>query len=131
MKFLAKVFQFLGRALDILRRTLHLILLLIIFGLVIAVLAPQVPTVPSRAALVIKPEGDLVEQLSGSPFERALAEAYGQGTPETLVSDLIDAIEAAKTDQRIEALVLDLGWMSGSSRKLPPPSATSSARASR
>ncbi len=113
MKFLAKVLQFLGRALDILRRTLHLILLLIIFGLVIAVLAPQVPTVPSRAALVIKPEGDLVEQLSGSPFERALAEAYGQGTPETLVSDLIDAIEAAKTDQRIEALVLDLGWMSG------------------
>lgn len=113
MKLIAKVFLAIGRGLDILRRTLHLILLLIVFGLVVVALAPQVPAVPTRAALVIKPEGDLVEQLSGSPLERAVAEAYGQGTPETLVSDLVDAIVAARSDDRIKALVLDLGWMTG------------------
>lgn len=113
MKAIAAVFRFLGRALDVLRRALHLILLLVIFGLIIVAVAPRVPTVPSRAALVIKPEGDLVEQLSGSPVERAVAEAYGQGTAETLVRDLVDAITAAKTDARIRALVLDLSWMTG------------------
>mgnify|MGYP003579414677 CR=1 FL=1 len=63
MKAIAAVFRFLGRALELLRRTLHLILLLVILGLIVAALAPRVPTVPARAALVIKPEGDLVEQL--------------------------------------------------------------------
>ncbi|MET0984365.1 MAG: signal peptide peptidase SppA [Steroidobacteraceae bacterium] len=113
MKAIATVFRFLGRALDLLRRTLHLLLLLVIFGLIVAALAPRVPAVPTKAALVIKPEGDLVEQLSGNPVERAVAEAYGQGTPETLVRDLVDAINAAKTDGRIRALVLDLSWMTG------------------
>jgi protease-4 len=113
MKSIATAFKYFGRALDVVRRTLHLILLLVIFALIVAALAPRVPTVPSRAALVIKPEGDLVEQLSGSPFERAVAEAYGQGRAETLVRDLVDAIAAAKTDKRIGALVLDLSWMGG------------------
>jgi protease IV len=113
MKFLLASFRFIGRALDALRRTLHLVLLLVIFGLIIVALSPRVPVVPHQAALVIKPEGALVEQLSGDPFERAIAEAYGQGTPETLVHDLVDAIEAGKTDKRIRALVLDLGWMTG------------------
>jgi protease IV len=113
MKFTRAVFRFIGRALEALRRTLHLILLLVIFGLIAVALSPRIPVVPDRAALVIKPEGDLVEQLSGSPFERAVSEAYGQGTPETLVRDLVDAITTAKTDKRIRALVLDLGWMTG------------------
>jgi protease-4 len=113
MKRIANFFRILGRSLDLLRRALHLILLLVIFAVLFAAIVPRVPTIPAQAALVIKPIGDLVEQLSGSPFERALAEAYGQGTPETLVSDLVEAITTAKDDARIRALVLDLGLMTG------------------
>ncbi|HJY36269.1 MAG TPA: signal peptide peptidase SppA [Steroidobacteraceae bacterium] len=113
MKAIAAFFSFVWRALDALRKVLHLIVLLAIFLLIGAALSPSVPIVPHKAALVIAPQGALVEQLAGDPFDRAIAELYGQQRAETLVRDLTEAIEAAKTDKRIEALVLDLGHMSG------------------
>lgn len=113
MKTVAAIFSFLWRSLDALRKVLHLIVLLVVFGVIVAVLSPRIPIVPRSAALVIAPQGALVEQLSGDPFERALSEAYGQGHAETLVRDVVEAIEAGKKDDRIKALVLDLGAMSG------------------
>jgi len=101
-------FSGLWRGLDGLRRALHLILLLVIFGLVFGLLRGSVPLVPSRAALVIAPEGPLVEQLSGNPRARALDEALGNERPEALLWDLTDAIRAAATDKRILVLALDL-----------------------
>src|SRR5687768_2489588 len=76
-------------------------------------MSPRIPMVPQSAALVVAPQGALVEQLTGDPFERAVAEAAGQGSPETLVRDVVDAIEAAKKDDRIKLMVLDLGNMAG------------------
>ena len=113
MNTVATIFSFLWRSLDALRKVLHLIVLLVVFAVVIMVLSPRIPLVPRTAALVVAPQGALVEQLSGDPFERALSEAYGQGRAETLVRDLVDAIEAGKKDDRIKALVLDLSSMSG------------------
>ncbi len=113
MKTIVKFFRFLWRSLDVLRRGLHLIVLLLVFGVLIVLVSPRVPVVPEKAALVVAPQGALVEQLSGQPFERAVAEAYGRGTAETLVRDLVDSIEAAQKDRRIQVLVLDLGSMAG------------------
>lgn len=113
MKAITGFFLFIWRALDGLRKVLHLIVLLALFVLIGAALSPNIPIVPHKAALVLAPQGALVEQLAGDPFERAVAEVYGQERPETLVRDLIDAIEAAKDDKRIEVLVLDLGSMAG------------------
>lgn len=113
MKNIAAFFSFVWRALDGLRKVLHLIVLLVMFGLLAAALSPSIPIVPHKAALVIAPQGVLVEQLAGDPFDRAVAELYGQNQAETLVRDLVDAIEAAKKDKRIEVLVLDLGRMAG------------------
>jgi protease-4 len=98
----------LWRALDGLRRGLHLILMLVIFGVLFGVLRGSVPSVPSKAALVIAPEGPLVEQLSGDPRMRALDEALGNEREEALLWDLIDSIRAAASDKRIQVLVLDL-----------------------
>ncbi len=92
---------------------MHLIVLLVLFLGLAAALSPSIPIVPHKTALVIAPQGTLVEQLAGNPFDRAVAEIYGQQRAETLVRDLVDAIEAAKTDKRVEALVLDLGHMAG------------------
>jgi len=113
MKSLTAMFGFLWRLLDSVRKVLHLIVLLVLFGVVIVVLSPRIPIVPQSAALVIAPQGALVEQLAGDPLQRAFAEASGQGNAETLVRDLVDAIEAAKKDDRIKVLVLDLGNMAG------------------
>ncbi len=66
-------------ALDGLRKVLHLILLLVLFGLLFAAAQTELPYVPERAALVLAPEGVLVEELSGDPLERALSRATGEG----------------------------------------------------
>lgn len=113
MNFLKRFFVSFWRLLDGVRKVLHVILLLFIFGVLWLAVSPSIPLIPGQAALVIAPEGALVEQLSGDPFERALSEAYGQGEPETLVRDVVEAIREAKTDERIQALVLDLGGMVG------------------
>ena len=111
---LAGFFSLVWRILEGIRKVLHLLLLLVIFGFILAALHSSVPIVPHSAALVIAPEGELVEQLSSDPVRRAYGEASGGPAPETLLRDVTDAIAAAKSDARIKLIVLDLGSMSGS-----------------
>jgi protease-4 len=107
-------FGLVWRILEGVRRVLHLVLLLVIFGFILAALHTSVPIVPRSAALVIAPEGELVEQLASDPVRRAFGQASGGPAPETLLRDVTDAIAAAKADARIKLIVLDLGSMSGS-----------------
>ncbi len=109
-------FSGLWRGLDGLRKVLHLIVLLVIFGILIGVLRGSVPRIPSKAALLVVPEGQLVEQLSGEPVERALEEVRGEERAETLLWDLTDAIHAAASDPRIQVLALDLEKFEGGSQ---------------
>ncbi len=95
-------------ALDGLRKVLHLILLLFIFGALLAASHTTLPFIPHRAALVLAPQGRIVEEISGNPLERALAEASGDMREETLLRDLVDVVDHARDDDRIRALVLDL-----------------------
>ncbi|HVO49089.1 MAG TPA: signal peptide peptidase SppA [Steroidobacteraceae bacterium] len=103
----------LWRSLDVLRRFLHLIVLLVIFGFVFGAMRVSLPTVPAKAALLLTPEGEIVEQMSGDPLERALQEARGQDKPETLLWDLTDSIRAAARDKRIPVLAIDLDHFDG------------------
>lgn len=59
-----------------------------------------------RTTLVIAPEGALVEQYKSDPFMRALAENSGSGVGEVQLRDVLRALEAAKTDDRIERVLL-------------------------
>jgi protease-4 len=107
MRFLVGFFRKLWHGLDIFRRVLHLVLLLFLLALVIGALRESIPRLPERGALVVRPSGDLVEQLSGRPLERALSQAQGQAEPQTLLWDLTDGIRAAAKDARIQALLID------------------------
>src|SRR5580704_19156585 len=107
MQFLGRFIYGLWRGLDVLRRVLHLLLLLLLFGLVIGALRQATPRLPAKAALVVRPQGDIVEQLSGEPFERAVNAVQGDSKPQTLLWDLTTAIRAAASDARIGALVID------------------------
>jgi protease-4 len=107
-------FTRLGRGLDGFRRFLvNALFLTLLVGLAIAAFRGR-PKVPYGAALVLKPEGAIVEQLtSGNPVQRFVAESAGTGAAkETLLKDLLDGIRAAKDDRRIKALFLDPGDMS-------------------
>jgi protease IV len=106
-------FSSVWRGLDGLRKVLHLLLLLVIAVVLLAVLHGGSPRVPARAALLIAPEGRLVEQLSGEPVQRALEEARGEQHEETLLWDLTDALHVAAGDARIQAVALDLEKLDG------------------
>ena len=113
MALLRSILLGLWRGLDVLRRFLHLIVLLVIFGFLFGALRVSLPTVPAKAALLVAPEGELVEQLTGDPLERAFEEARGQGKPETLLWDVVDSIRAAAKDRRIPVLAIDLERFDG------------------
>lgn len=106
-----RVLKGLWRALDRVRKTLHFVFLLIVLLLVVAALVPYRPTVPRSAALVIAPQGALVDQLSGDPLDRALARLRGSPVREALARDIIEAIRSAAEDDRIKAVVLQLGGL--------------------
>ncbi len=100
-------------ALDGLRKVLHLVLLLALFGVLLAAGQSQLPYVPDGAALVLSPQGYLVEEISGDPLDRALSRATGGYRGETRIRDLVDVVDAARDDDRIQALVLELEDVEG------------------
>jgi protease-4 len=104
-------FGLIWRILEGIRKVLHLALLLLIFGFILAALHTSIPVVPRSAALIVAPQGELVEQIAGDPVRRALGEASGGPAPETLLRDVTDAIAAAKSDSRIKLIVLDVDEM--------------------
>ncbi len=113
MRAIRKVLHWIWAGLDGLRKILHLLLLLLIFGVIGAVFSRPIPLVPDRAALVIAPQGPLVEQFSGDPLERAVSEILRQGPSQTRLRDIVGAIDAARDDKRISSLYLDLGGLEG------------------
>ena len=101
-------------AIDATRRvTINLLFLLIVIVLLAAVFSKDGPNIAEKTALVVAPEGQLVEQLTARSFEQMLEEVQGTATPETLLKDVIDSIEAARDDDRIQVLVLNLSAFSG------------------
>ncbi|HXK12253.1 MAG TPA: signal peptide peptidase SppA [Vicinamibacteria bacterium] len=100
---------------DVLRRVL---MNLVSYGSVVALLVfwwMAQPKVPDGAALVVKPTGTLVEQLSPTdPFHQYVLTSAGGGPPakETLLKDVVDAIRGAEDDPRIKAILLDLDELS-------------------
>ena len=89
---------------------LFLIVIVFLLGLW---LADNTPVVPSRAALVWRPVGVIVDQLAGDPEQQAIDRLTGSAQKQTLTKDLLDAIEIAATDERIEVLFLDLNGLGG------------------
>lgn len=67
--------------------------------------------VPNEAALVINPNGVLVEEAEPvDPFEQAFQQVYGAEEPSQIeVGEVARAIRNAATDNRIKGIVLDLG----------------------
>jgi protease-4 len=113
MRYLLSFFRGLWHGLDVLRRVLHLLLMLALLALIIVGLRGSIVHLPERGALIVHPSGDIVEQLAGEPLQRALSEARGESAPETLLWDLTRAIRSAGSDTRIQALLIETDDMTG------------------
>jgi protease-4 len=93
------------------RKLLHLLLLLFLFAIFIGALSGTAPLLPERAALLIQPVGAIVEELEGDPFDRALAELLDEAQPQTVLQDIVDALEYARDDDRIGAVHIELSTL--------------------
>lgn len=100
-------------AVNFTRRLVFNAIFLFIGLIVLVALFSGRPKLPERSALVIAPQGQVVEQFSADPFERALSKAINQPLPETQLRDLVRALEAAATDSRIERVVIRPDQMTG------------------
>jgi len=72
--------------------------------------------VPKGSAFVLKLDGNLViEKQRTDPFDEFASEAFGGGSApsEVLVRNVVKALDNAKQDKRIAALVLDLSRFGG------------------
>ncbi|MBT8038727.1 MAG: signal peptide peptidase SppA [Xanthomonadales bacterium] len=109
-----RFFRGLWGAVDATRRVVvNLVFLMIVVLLLVVAFSSSEPEIADTTALVIAPQGVLVEQLTAKTFEQMLEEARGEAPPETLLKDVIDAIEAARDDERVQTLVLNLSSFTG------------------
>jgi len=111
---LLRALRALWRGIDAARRVfVNLLFLFIVVALLALAFRSDKPDIADTTALVIAPKGQLVEQLTAKSIDQLIDEAQGNAIPETLLKDVLDAIDAAKEDERIEVLVLDLSAFLG------------------
>ena len=102
------------RVVDLARRVfVNLLFVAVVVAALVLLFRSDEPDIADTTALVVAPEGRLVEQLTGPSFERLLDKARVAATPETLLKDVLDAIEAGREDERVLVLVLELSNFDG------------------
>ncbi|HET7649460.1 MAG TPA: signal peptide peptidase SppA [Gammaproteobacteria bacterium] len=113
--FIVHIFGGAWRAWDLICRfAINIVVTILLIIFLVGVFASHKMVVPSSAALVVDPQGALVEQFSGDPVQRAINRLLGQKQrPQTRLRDVTAAIEKARTDNRIKALVLETDDMDG------------------
>jgi protease-4 len=101
-----RFFGFIGKIFKLIRTTIGIIFSAILIIAVIGMFADQLPPMPDKGALYLAPSGILVDQQTYIyPIDTLLAD-QSMTNPETLVRDVIDAVDAAATDDRITHLVI-------------------------
>ena len=89
----------------------NLLFLVLVVFLIALVFFNGGDEVPEGAALILSPEGNIVEQTTETMLS---SDIFGDAArEETLLKDIIDVIDYAKDDERIELIVLDLRKMGG------------------
>lgn len=93
---------------------LNLVFLLFIYLLYVAFIQPpETFRLKPKTTLVIRPYGNVVEQYTTTPMDRALEEATGQDRSETRLRDILESIHRAAGDRDITQLVIDPNYMWG------------------
>jgi len=101
------------------RLVVFIILLIFIGALFSSGSGDQQNEILDGSILSLDLQGYLVEEKTQSEFEAAFAEFSGELTNETLVSDVVNAIEMAKNDESISYLLLEMDdFLGGSPTKL-------------
>ncbi|MBQ61486.1 MAG: signal peptide peptidase SppA [Gammaproteobacteria bacterium] len=110
---IGKMWQGLTAAKNALGNILFVLLLIL---LTFAVFSTDSPAIPDSTALVLDPTGVIVDQKRAiDPVGEFLSGYDETEDPETLLGDILEALETASTDDRVKSLVLDLRHLEGAS----------------
>ncbi|MDP2370780.1 signal peptide peptidase SppA [Rhodoferax sp.] len=113
LRWPARIFRIIWRALDLGRRVLlNLLLLLLVVILVAAFFAGRPRALQDNTTLVLDLKGALVEQKSGSAGGSLLAQVRGESRAATRLRDVLLVLDAAAVDPKIGRVLLmpdDLG----------------------
>jgi protease-4 len=109
----SRLFHLLWRVVDGARKlVLNLLFLLLLCVVIVAVIdIDQALIIQPDTALMLRPQGDVVEEYSGTPLDHALEQATEAGRSETRLRDMTGAIRRAAADDRIVRLVIDPTYM--------------------
>ncbi len=102
---------------DQMRRALvNILFLLLIYWLVSSLFQDDSPSVNSNSILVLKPVGFIVDEKDYVPPADEIFDELRETSsrpPQTLLKDIVQAIDMARTDDDIKAMLIDLGSMWG------------------
>lgn len=108
---IGKIFGFLGKIVKAIRTLISVVFVGFFILIIAGMFADDLRPLPEKGALYLAPSGILVDQLSYVyPADQLLADQSAQDS-ETLVRDIIEAIDRARLDHRITHLVLDTDYM--------------------
>ena len=111
--FIRRFFRFIGKIVNVIRHLISLLFLVFFLVIIGGMFAGDIQPIPDKGALYLAPSGVLVDQRSYvDPFTQALSQA-DQRAAETLVRDIVDALDHAQYDQRITHILLDTNYLTG------------------
>lgn len=108
-----RILKFIGMLITGLRYLISLLILVFFIAVIASMFGDRLQPLPEKGALVINPSGDLVDQKT---YFNPLSQAISQSSPyesETLLRDVIEAIETAAKDPHITHLILDTNDLTG------------------
>lgn len=104
-RFFAGVWKFIDATRKVILNAVFFLLLFLVIAALVK--SGEALVVQPGTALLIDPQGDVVEEYSGSPLDQFLQQAAEEGRRETRLRDMVEAIRRASGDQRIVRLVID------------------------
>ncbi|MEZ5482108.1 MAG: signal peptide peptidase SppA [Porticoccaceae bacterium] len=108
-----RIFSLIGKIASGIRTLFNLIFLIVFLIIIASFFQETAQPLPEKAALRLALGGVLVDEKTHLPPLAQLMNPDNPVDSETLVSDLIKAIEKAATDDRITSLVLELDYLAG------------------
>lgn len=111
---ISRLFGFLGKILTAIRHLFTIMVVILLISGLSQIASNGVQPIPEEGALYLAPSGVLVDQKTlVDPIEQLV---YQNTAPEeTLVRDIVDAVNYAQEDDRITHIILDTDYMSGAS----------------
>lgn len=111
---ISRLFGFLGKILTAIRHLFTIMVVILLISGLSQIASNGVQPIPEEGALYLAPSGVLVDQKTlVDPIEQLVHQ--NTAPEETLVRDIVDAVNYAQEDDRITHIILDTDYMSGAS----------------